>query len=268
MVMDPAAEAMPFYDLWATEQRATSDALQDLISGASRAFGERLAECGIGKDATILDCACGTGTGVLGMEKAGFSVFGSDANPSMLAEARRRKRELGFHSRFHKAIWRELPARLSQRFDVVLCPDNSLPHAVTKAETVASLRGMLAMLRPGGACWISISGPEIYGKPGEVRFPAVEPPPARSQIGMKRLGGRDTVVFEVWKVGERFITQSLFRITKGKDGWRTKVVEARMRRLWEDDLRAMMESAGFVGIRVLREGASYRKGGTAPMHDI
>ncbi len=139
-----------------------------------------------------------------------------------------------------------------------------MPHAVTKAETVASLKGMLGVLRSGGVCWVSVSGPEIYGKPGDVRFPAVEPPPTRAQIGLKRIGGRNVVVFEVWKVGERFITQSLFRITRGKAGWRTNVVEARIRRLWEDDLRAMMRSVGFVDIQVLRHGSGYSMRGVAP----
>ena len=264
MVKDAVAESLPFYALVASESRETSNALRDLISGASRAYGGRLPELGIARDATILDCACGTGAGTLGMEEAEYSVVGSDANASMLAEARRRKRELGMQAPFVRALWRDLPAKLSQRFDVVLCAENSLPHAVTKAETVASLRGMLGVLRPGGVCWASVSGPEIYGKPGEVRFPAVEPPPTRAQIGIKNLGGRETVVFEVWKVGERFITQSLFRITRGKAGWRTEVVEARIRRLWEDDLRAMMRSVGFVDIQVLRRGSNYSMGGTAP----
>jgi len=264
MAEKPTAEAMAFYDLWASEQRVTSGALREITSGASRSLERMLTQRGIGKDATILDCACGTGVGTLGMEKAGYSVVGSDANPKMLAEARRRKKELGMQASFIRAFWRDLPSKLSQRFDVVLCADNSLPHAVTKAEAVASLKGMLGALRPGGVCWVSVSDPEIYGKPGDMAFPAVGPSPNPAQIGVKQLGCRETVVFEVWKIHERFVTQSLFRITRRRSEWQTRVVEARIRRLWEEDLRDMMESVGFVDIQVERAGTNYSMGGCAP----
>ena len=44
----------------------------------------------------------------------------------------------------------DLPAVISERFDVVLCIGNSLVHAAGRDAMIGALTGLRAMVRPGG----------------------------------------------------------------------------------------------------------------------
>jgi len=50
----------------------------------------------------------------------------------------------------HICRWQSLPSTLTEPFDVVVCLGNSLMHTEGGDDMVASLRGMHAVLRPGG----------------------------------------------------------------------------------------------------------------------
>jgi len=241
MRADPVSVSTRFYDAIAAEFRQSGGELGDAIQ-QSAAQWQAMLSC-YSRDIRILDCACGSGGDTLGIAMAGYEVVGSDASRAMLAEARKKRKELGLSARFYHVAWRELPHKIRMRFDLVICGNNSFPHAVTDEEMLASLKGMFSVLREGGVCRIAWSHPDVYGKPGETRVV----PPA---LTVQRKKGRKELHFEVWEVNEDVVTQSLFRIAKCRRGWVTRVASAPLRRLWPETMEMLMGSAGFSHIQI------------------
>jgi len=100
--------------------------------------------------ARILDCACGIGIHSLALARHGYDVRGADASAGMVAEARRRAALERVAVEFTTCPWADLPKKFTERFDLVFCYGNAIGHCRTPEETVASLCGMRAVLKPGG----------------------------------------------------------------------------------------------------------------------
>ena len=100
--------------------------------------------------ARVLDCACGIGIHSLALARHGYDVMGTDASAGMVAEARRRAALEGREVEFAMCSWADLPKEFAQRFDLIFCLGNAIGHCRTPEETVASLCGMRAALKPGG----------------------------------------------------------------------------------------------------------------------
>lgn len=101
--------------------------------------------------ARVLDCACGTGTLAVGLALRGCDVVATDASVAMVARTRALAAEHGVDVGASDCTWEQIPARgWEERFDVVFCVGNSLPHAVGTDGRRAALRAMAAVLRPGG----------------------------------------------------------------------------------------------------------------------
>jgi len=73
------------------------------------------------KPKKILDCACGEGRSAIALKSAGFAVHGSDISPKMIKLARRNDCDAGLRIPFTVAALHELPAKISRRFDFVMC---------------------------------------------------------------------------------------------------------------------------------------------------
>jgi SAM-dependent methyltransferase len=127
-----------------------------------------------GPAAAVLDCACGPGRLVLGLAKRGWRVWGTDASQSMIRVARRRTRTLGLKPRFAVAQFAELPRKLHRRFDLVICAGNAIGHCRGERGMLAGLRGIHAVLRPGGALLLDTRCWETYRKQ-RVRFDTFAP---------------------------------------------------------------------------------------------
>lgn len=118
--------------------------------------GERFAESSrdlvdmLPQQARILDCACGVGVQALGLRRRGYDVEGTDASAGMIREAERRALAEGLDVRFSVCGWRELPAVMASRFDLVFCRGNAIGHCSDADEMVASFQAMRAVLKPGG----------------------------------------------------------------------------------------------------------------------
>lgn len=99
----------------------------------------------------VLDCACGTGTLAVGLALRGCEVVATDASAAMVQRARRLASEHAAQVDASVCTWVQLRARgWDERFDVVFCVGNSLPHAVGVDGRRAALRAMAVVLRPGG----------------------------------------------------------------------------------------------------------------------
>ncbi len=113
---------------------------------------------------SVLDAACGSGGHALALAEWGYAAAGVDASPVMVDMARRKAADVGLDVPFAVADLGGLAALVQGRqdddsalgvqrlapYDAVLCLGNSLPHLLTQSDLVQALRGMAAMLVPGG----------------------------------------------------------------------------------------------------------------------
>src|SRR5580658_3626792 len=104
----------------------------------------------ISRTSAVLDAACGTGVDAAVLARRGFTVWAADGSEAMaeVAAARFRRERLAIPL-LHSS-WADLPSATGERFDVVLCPGNSLVHAAGRDAMVQALTGLRRMARPGG----------------------------------------------------------------------------------------------------------------------
>lgn len=100
----------------------------------------------------VLDAACGIGVEALALARRSLQVRGTDASPSMVAEARRRASTEGLVVDFSTSTWAELPERCDDRFELVVCNGNALVHANDPGSggLEKALRGLSAVTTPTG----------------------------------------------------------------------------------------------------------------------
>ncbi|HVF79663.1 MAG TPA: class I SAM-dependent methyltransferase [Solirubrobacteraceae bacterium] len=118
--------------------------------GSAAAFGDHVNPRH--PPARVLDCACGTGTLAVGLALRGCDVVATDASNAMVARTAHLAAEHGVDLQPSICRWEDIPARAwTERFDVVFCVGNSLPHAAGRDARRAALIAMAQTLRPGGA---------------------------------------------------------------------------------------------------------------------
>jgi len=103
-----------------------------------------------GHTSAVLDAACGTGVNAAALARRGYRLQAADASSSMAAVAAARFRSERLEIPLVRCGWADLPAAISERFDVVLCIGNSLVHAAGRDAMIEALTGLREMLRPGG----------------------------------------------------------------------------------------------------------------------
>ena len=113
-------------------------------------------ENGFDKTANILDCACGIGTQAIGLASLGYSVTASDISEGELKEAKGRAENNRVKIRFERADFCKLSEKFSERFDIVICMDNALPHMLTKSALEAAIKSISRQSATGGMFVASI----------------------------------------------------------------------------------------------------------------
>lgn len=203
----------------------------------------------------VLDAACGSGGHALALAQWGYTVGGADVSPVMVDMARGKAADAGLDIPFAVTDLAGLTELATGQtdddsalgvaglapYDAALCLGNSLPHLLTQADLVAALRGMAAVLKPGGLLilqnlnydlrwqkqprWFAAQGGTLDGHEALVwRFADYD-----------QLSGR--ISFHI----------ALFR--KGDAGWQVNVHTTPHRPLFESDLAAALAEAGFTAPR-------------------
>jgi len=113
-------------------------------------------ENGFDKSANILDCACGIGTQAIGLASIGYSVTASDISDREITEAKDRAAKNHVEIRFEHADFCALSKTFSERFDIVICMDNALPHMLTKKALDAAIGSITDRISEGGMLVASI----------------------------------------------------------------------------------------------------------------
>lgn len=108
------------------------------------------------KPKRILDCACGSGLLLLDLKERGFDVFGSDISAQMIELAKKHAANRNLHIPYVTAEWQELPERVAERFDLVLCLGNALSHCENSRARQESIFSITQMLAPGGVLLLDV----------------------------------------------------------------------------------------------------------------
>lgn len=113
-------------------------------------------EYGFDKTAKVLDCACGIGTQAIGLANIGYRVTASDISDAEIAQAKERAAKNNVEICFEHADFRTLSTVFSQKFDIVICMDNALPHMLSEGDLAAAARSIAGQIRQGGIFVASI----------------------------------------------------------------------------------------------------------------
>lgn len=113
-------------------------------------------ENGFRESASIPDCACGIGTQAIGLAALGYCATASDISEGELAEAKKRAEKNQVRIAFHRADFCALEDAFSQKFDIVICMDNALPHMLSSDALEAAVRSITGRIAPGGIFVASI----------------------------------------------------------------------------------------------------------------
>ncbi len=124
----------------------------------------------------VLDCACGTGRDLALFHSLGCQVLGSDASPSMLAQARVNLAERGVEVPLHQADYRALPHHFGQLFDAVACLSSSILHMPDEVQVIRAFQSMRHVLRDGGILILTQSTTDKQWKAKPRFIPAVNTP--------------------------------------------------------------------------------------------
>ena len=111
---------------------------------------------GFDDSACILDCACGIGTQSIGLAALGYHVAASDISDGELKEAKERAAKNNAAVRFEHADFCALSEVFSEKFDIVICMDNALPHMLSKSALENAVRSITDQIAEDGLFVASI----------------------------------------------------------------------------------------------------------------
>jgi len=101
-------------------------------------------------NAKILDCSCGTGDHAIWMARQGYRVFASDISEGMLNRGREKARKENLDIHFFRSSWEELPEKTNEKYDLVVCPGNSLSHVNSLEMLGSTTKTIKSILKDGG----------------------------------------------------------------------------------------------------------------------
>ena len=225
-------ELAPFYHLifpdWEASIRRQAEALDGIIR-------ERLGDGRL----SILDVACGIGTQALGLASLGHRVTASDLSTAAVERARWEARDRGLAIRFSVADMPQAAAHHREQFDLVIACDNAVPHLLTDEELVAAFGQLLACIRPGGGCLVTVRD---YDREDQAGI-QVKP------YGVRDEGGVRYLMWQVWEFrGPVYDLAMYFVADHGSTDCTTRVIRSRYYAVGTDKLMELMRLSGFVQV--------------------
>jgi len=148
--------AQNFYDNLATQYDKLFEDWQATTKDQAGILECLFREQGFDRSAKILDCACGIGTQAMGLAALGYDVTASDISEGELAEAKARAAENNVEIRFVHADFCALSGVFTEKFDIIICMDNALPHMLTKEDLESAIKSITDQMTESGIFVASI----------------------------------------------------------------------------------------------------------------
>jgi len=222
----------PDYHLIFEDWAASVTRQGEILTGILRAAG-------IDPPARVLDCACGIGTQLIGLARAGYTMTGSDLSPDAIARARRELSAAGVDGELVVADMRGADAVVGGGFAAAICCDNSLAHLLTEDDLAAALASIHRCLEPGAPIVASVRDYDAIVTRGDRGDP---PRLLRDAVGRRRIVG------QTWEWHGDLVDLALFVLVEDDAGWSTTVHTARSRGWQRSQLDAALASAGFAEV--------------------
>jgi len=195
-----------------------------------------------GEPLRVLDAACGTGMHALALAKAGYQVAGADYSREMINKAKLNAQSAHMDLLLETAGFGSLASVFGEdRFDVVMCLGNSLPHLIQDEDVDLALIDFYTCLKPGGLLLIQ-----------NRNFDAVMQKQDRWMEPQAFHEGTEQWVFERFydfnpdgTIGFNIV--NLHR--KGGSVWNSQVVSTLLKPQLQGDLQKKVTRAGFNHVR-------------------
>jgi glycine/sarcosine N-methyltransferase len=204
---------------------------------------DRLIRASVPDARSVLDCACGIGTQVMGLAGRGYRVVGTDLSGGAVDRARHEARRVGVDAAFAVADFRDLSA-IEGRFDVVLCCDNALPHLLNPADVATAMKQMRGKLNRAGLLIVTMRD---FDRALRER-PSIAPPVLL--VGPPR---RVLVRLHDWDEDHPVYTVRFIVLTERQDGWDVIEHTTRLRAITRTELAEAASAAGFDDVRWHRQ---------------
>ena len=197
-------------------------------------YGEMLRARGI-PTGKVCECACGTGSLTLPLQRAGYQVTGVDISQEMLAIAGEKARAGGLPVTFIRQDMRQL--RLHRPVDAVLATCDGVNYLLTESDLADFLASAHAALRPGGALCFDVSTPRKLSETLGNRL-LCDDTPDITYLWQNR-----------WHAARNCVDLHLCIFVREKDGRYRRMDEEQRQRAWSrEELRSALEKAGFAEI--------------------
>lgn len=195
---------------------------------------------GFDRNARVLDCACGIGTQSIGLAMLGYDVTASDISEGELAEARARAANNNAVIRFEQADFCALSETFSQKFDIIICMDNALPHMLSESALEAAVNSITNQLAPGGIFVASIRDYDA--------LLLDKPPYSPPYIHKTEKGKR--VSFQTWEWNDDHYKLSQY-IIDDEESLELSKFDCEYRATRRDELTRLLQAAGCSEIKWL-----------------
>lgn len=195
-----------------------------------------MAEAGVPEKGKCVECACGTGSLTLPLQKTGLQMTGIDLSEDMLALAMEKARREGLRIPFIRQDMANLS--VPRRVDCVLATCDGVNYLTEPEKALAFFRAAYAALKPGGALIFDVSTPEKL----------------QSTLGNNTLFSDDEEISFIWRnrcdPGKALVHLRLSLFVRRPDGAYERMEEGQCQRAHSrEELTDWLKEAGFTGIR-------------------
>lgn len=238
--------ASDFYD-------ELSEDYVDMIGFSSKVESEREIFKNIVSEYKItrcLDAGCGVGLHSIILSKLGVKVLGIDISASMIEKARELAQRFGVSAEFEVLDFSLIKEKYKEKFELVLCIGNTLPHLINEKDLLVALRNFYNALMPNGILIVQILN---YDKimENEERIVSVRETPER--IFVRFYDFEPTIVgspsLKVFEIRKDFLKFNVLIVDKTKN-YSFKLITTRIRPIKSEDLCKKLRMVGFKDVEI------------------
>ena len=222
-----------FYDNLASQYDKLFQDWQAATQEQAEILNKLFLNNGFDNTAQVLDCACGIGTQAIGLASLGYRITASDISDGEIAEAKERAINSNVNIRFENADFCALSEIFEERFDIVICMDNALPHMLSSGALEAAVKSITNQIKTGGMFVASIRD---YDTLLETKPPYSPPYIHKTDKGQR-------VSFQTWNwEGENY--KLVQYIIDDEDNLNVSRFECEYRAVRRDEITELLLAAG------------------------